>query len=231
MLKIPREESSRSLASKDKEPGTGLLYRGAALENFLITSVASGLPMDFIKSVYTREYGGEISEDEVHTILRGKELQIKEREQEINETLGKYNIVGKAIDAINQLSSVAKNTDDPKEISSILATMKQYLELFLKQQAKVRADMSIAANTVNVINNQINSDGKSAAPAGQSVVYSILEDLERQGAIAIYDKDRVKYLLGMTDKAPPNVTTFDGEFTVTDDKDKTSDSDATHETV
>lgn len=159
-----------------------LLYKGNTLAKYVVDRVAVDMSFDTIRLQIARDFDGqELSEDLYHTILEDNKDALEKRRDEIRAEIERQNPVNIVFEAVQKLREVSLNSNDPKDISAGLSTLRGYLEMLMKKVG----------------------DKPKERPSGIYVQQNFmmsLEDMQKRGLLEIKDRSKLLEFVGVTEE-------------------------------
>ncbi len=139
---------------------------------FIIDRAAVGYGYDMIRGEFESNFGIPLSRDSYENYLIKYHKEIEARRLELREMVYNSGAYSKLINISDTLYELIKKGGAPKEIASLAATLRGYLETMSNLGSK---------REVNVIKQQNN--------------FLIFKDLESEGVIQIKNPKKLKYLV------------------------------------
>jgi len=140
---------------------------------FIIDRVACGFNYEMVRGEFETNFKIELTKEDYNKYINKYEAQIKERYTAVREEIYNSGAYHKLLDISDTLyKQIKTNEGTPKEISTLAATLRGYLE-----------SMSKLGNAQNV------------TKIKQQNNFVVLKTLERDGLISINDDKKVKYLV------------------------------------
>jgi len=139
---------------------------------FMIDRLACGMSYDLIRGEFEYNFKQPLTED-LYDYYRNKYIsEIELRKDELRELVYQSGTYSKLIDISNTLFKLVKEGGQPKEVSTLAATLRGYLETM---------SMIGRKQEVKQIKQQNN--------------FLVLQDLETEGVLKITNPSRLKYLI------------------------------------
>ena len=103
---------------------------GKVLAYYVVDRAAAGLPFDTIRLQIARDFDGQsLSEELFDKILADNQPELVKREEEMLKKIDSTNPVSIILDAVERLKELSDRSQDVKEVSTALATMRGYVEM------------------------------------------------------------------------------------------------------
>jgi hypothetical protein len=143
------------------------------IEIFLVDRFACGYSYELMSSEYRKFFDVDLTEFEFESYKNKYAEAIDKRKADLREYIYKSGTYSKLLDIADVLYTSAKsNESNPKELASLAATLRGYLDTL--NQLGIKKDVQQIKQQNNFI---------------------ILKSLERDGLIKITDEKQVKYLV------------------------------------
>lgn len=166
------------------------VYQGKAFKQFLIDRYAMGFSPSQICEEFEMAMGIPVNEAEVETILKGCNMEIMAREQELIAELKSQNVISSLISIKRELAeaaSIAKAERDFKTFAQLANSSMKSLEVIISMTEKFRKQEDTKKMTA-IQNN-----------------YYAIEVLVKDGLIEVKDEPKLKEILGVPVQLPPSV--------------------------
>lgn len=139
---------------------------------FIIDRLACGSSFELIRNEYKKYFKEDLSKEVFDKYCSKYAAEVNTRREEIKDLIYRSGTYSKLIDISDTLFNLIKQGGEPKEVSTLAATLRGYLE------------------TMNNLGN------KSDRPQiQQQNNYLIFQDLEREKVIEIKNSNRLRYLV------------------------------------
>jgi hypothetical protein len=162
------------------------LYSGKAFKQFLIDRYAMGFEPAQICQEFQRQMGIPILESECETILKGCNIEIMAREEELIKELQSQNVLSSLLAIKEELAEVgqlAKADGDYKTFAQLANSSMKSLEVIISMTEKFRQH----ENTKKITAVQNN--------------YYAIEVLVKDGLIEVKNEAKLKEIMGATEEA------------------------------
>jgi hypothetical protein len=156
-------------------------YEGT-IHDFLLDRAASNLPVELVQAQYKKIWRGDITEEEINTILRGVpdfREQIIERKKKIATQIRESNYINMTMQIIENLYTQSKNTKNARDLTVLLTTLNSYLQFFMKKTEVHEIDIKTTATPEEFISFLLPKQNQDKNETKQESIEGSCEKVEK----------------------------------------------------